>query len=845
MVKKYVLMLVVSIMFFTFGISSVAADGNMGEIVLNKTAVKNDAQYGRSATITLSIDSTAFIDIGKTDVVLVLDRSRSMDNNSKMINTKKAAKDLIDALINNNTKGKVRAAVVTYGYEVLDGTYQQASNYYADEDGNIKEPEADYTTSLTNNAKILKNTIDAIPDLLDDIAQGTNIQAGLKKAQSLLSSSGTDTKKIVILLSDGIPSIFTGSSKERCGNGSNDNADEDDNCKINGSSGKPSVAAKNVATTMKNSTNNIEIFTVGFGISENEEAQSFLKAVSTNPDSSHSYLANTYGELVTAFNSMVKNYVVVATGATVEDIVPSGFRVKEDTLPSGATLVAGDTPGTTKIVWNVGNVNSSKTHTLSYEVEAIEEYGSMYTNVSATLTATSAKGNPIYGSSQSVSLDFEKPIIQVPGVTVDDNYTENDTYFVKQGTTLTVNNINGILANDKLGEDYKNLDGGATVTDRIVLVSDTGSTAGNLNKINIDPVTGAFTFTADSTMLNNITYKYYVETTITLNGQTTTVKSNTSTITLKVVKYPTEYIVNYFEQGTTNKVANSKEALGNAYESVTENAIDIKGYNKVNPISTTIELAKENNVINFYYTKRTDLSYTVNYLEKGTNKVLADAKVVEEQTYLSEVTEEAIEIKGYNKVEPTEVTITIDVEGNVINFYYTAKEVNYTVNYFLKDTITKIKDSKNLVAIFGTKVKSSLYIEEIFGYTYDSSNIDELTIAADEENNIINLYYVEVRGTVKAIYVDKEGNEISDSIITEGRIGTEYKTEAKEIEKYILVEVKGAMEDEYTEEEIVVTYIYEMVPNTGLFENNISGYGSIISLILLLVLTFVKKKIFN
>ena len=57
-------------------------------------------------------------------------------------------------------------------------------------------------------------------------------------------------------------------------------------------------------------------------------------------------------------------------------------------------------------------------------------------------------------------------------------------------------------------------------------------------------------------------------------------------------------------------------------DEVVENAIDIFGYNKVNE-QETIEIGVDDNVINFYYTKRTDLSYTVNYLEKDTNAVLA------------------------------------------------------------------------------------------------------------------------------------------------------------------------------------------------------------------------------
>ena len=814
--KKYLLTLLISITTFVVGINYVNAEGDPGEILLSKTAVKDDVTYGRTATVTLSINSNAFTDTDKTDVVLILDRSTSMDG-TKMSNTKSAAKDLIDSIINNNTKNKFRAAIVTYGTELLSS----------------------YTSSaLTNNASTLKGLIDSIPNNLYN--QGTNIHAGLVKANSLLSSSPTGTKKIVILLSDGIPTFYIGTDNDTCGNGQNDNYDSDWGCTVNGNN-KPSTVANATATTMKSS--GIDIYTVGFNISNNNAAKNFLKDVSSDPDSTYSHLATNYSDLVTVFNNMVKSFTVVATNATVVDTVPKGFQIKDGTLPSGATAVV-NSDGTTTITWNVGDVDSSKTQSLSYVVEAKDnEYGSMYTNVSATLTATSANGNPKYGSSNPVTIDFEKPYVPIPGVTVDDNYTTSDTYFVKQGTTLTVEDIYGILSNDKL--EVKNLDESATVVDRIVLVEDTASTAGDLNNITINETTGAFTFKADQNDLGNVTYKYYVETTVTVGGVSTIVKSNTSTITLKVIKYPTTYTVNYLEKNTNKVLSNSKNGTGNAFENITEEAININGYNKVNPTSQTITLNKENNVINFYYEKRTDLSYTVYYKEVGTEKELADAKEVTSQTFGSSVTENAIEINGYNKVNPTTSTIEITTGENEITFYYEAKEINYIVNYFLKGTSTKIKDSKNLKAIFGTKVESSLHIEEIFGYKYDSSNVDELLITTNEETNVINLYYVEIKGSVKAIYVDENGNEISESIITEGRIGTEYKTSVKEINKYIFREVSGNENGTYTEEEIVVTYVYETVPNTGLFENNISMVASVISIMLFTVLTYIKKKIFN
>ncbi|WP_312832786.1 S-layer homology domain-containing protein, partial [Sedimentibacter saalensis] len=69
-----------------------------------------------------------------------------------------------------------------------------------------------------------------------------------------------------------------------------------------------------------------------------------------------------------------------------------------------------------------------------------------------------------------------------------------------------------------------------------------------------------------------------------------------------------------------------------------------------------------------------NVSYTINYLELGTNLPVADT-VTKSGIYGSDVTENAINVNGYNKVGQTEKTITLDLNGNVINFYYSKHQV--------------------------------------------------------------------------------------------------------------------------------------------------------------------------
>ena len=133
------------------------------------------------------------------------------------------------------------------------------------------------------------------------------------------------------------------------------------------------------------------------------------------------------------------------------------------------------------------------------------------------------------------------------------------------------------------------------------------------------------------------------------------------------------YTVNYLEKGTTNVLATAKtqgnQTFGTEITSADE-VISINGYNFDSADKEKLTIGTGENVINLYYTKRTDLSYTVNYYWMGTTTKIADSKTVDKQTFDAKVTESAIDVAGYTKADPTEKTITIAVEGNEINFYY-------------------------------------------------------------------------------------------------------------------------------------------------------------------------------
>ena len=276
------------------------------------------------------------------------------------------------------------------------------------------------------------------------------------------------------------------------------------------------------------------------------------------------------------------------------------------------------------------------------------------------------------------------------------------------------------------------------------------------------------------------------------------------------------YTVNYLEKDT-NEVLQAPKTKGNMIfedEIISSNeVIDIDGYNYDSVDKDKLVIGTGENVINIYYTKRADLSYIVNYLEKGTNKVLHDQKIQENMTFESVVTsaDEVIDIDGYNYDSVDKETLTITTEENVINIYYTKRtDLSYTVNYLEKDTNNVLHEQKVQDGMtFESTINSSDEVIDIYGYNYDSVDKDTLTITTGE--NVINIYYTK-KDTKVTVHYYEEGttNKVSEDVEIPGKVFDNYETEsASDIPtKYELVAEPENKNGTMTEDEITVIYYY-------------------------------------
>ena len=175
-----------------------------------------------------------------------------------------------------------------------------------------------------------------------------------------------------------------------------------------------------------------------------------------------------------------------------------------------------------------------------------------------------------------------------------------------------------------------------------------------------------------------------------------------------------------------------------------------------------------NLIVKLYYARRNDLSYTVYYKEQGTENELADAKVVNGQKFGDVVTENAIDIDGYNKVNPTSADITITTGKNEYTFYYTKRaDLSYTVNYYYNGELKHSVTFDNMEYL--DKISGVEEMPKYNGVTYTKYDLKTssanglLPLIIGTGSNYINVYYGTPNVTISK-NVNKTAVKVGDTL---------------------------------------------------------------------------------
>lgn len=254
--------------------------------------------------------------------------------------------------------------------------------------------------------------------------------------------------------------------------------------------------------------------------------------------------------------------------------------------------------------------------------------------------------------------------------------------------------------------------------------------------------------------------------------------------------------------------------------------------------SVTIDIANpDNNTYTFVYVPKAEVTYTVRYLEKGTNNQLAAPKTV--TTHDAVVTETFKQITGYAP-DAYQKQLVLAAEGNEIIFWYVKDEAHAPVHIIhwtqniAGEGYTEYQSSTNLNGVIGTVYSETPLT--IAGFTYNGTKSNasgELTAAG----LVLNLYYDRIEYPYEFRFLE-QGTErpLADTVTGNARYQAQVTQTAKTIPGYTLVSAENqainiATEDPanvadknvktfyYTEQTVDIKYVVVGPDGCGTLDN--------------------------
>ncbi|WP_425464951.1 MucBP domain-containing protein, partial [Paenibacillus dokdonensis] len=720
--------------------ASAAASGeivwpNPGATNLKKIAEPVEGKKGQWK-VTLTVEGKNI----KTasDVVLVIDRSGSMDNSKRMDNAKTAAQKFVDNLLLKDSTTKI--AVVTF-----DKTADVKSELVG----------VDKKADLT---KVIKN--------ITVSNEGTNIQAGLNKARTMLEKSSAQNK-VVVLLSDGAPTYSYKASNAAAytwpSNKYSFTLSEFSYNKVLGSGGDFGLEYWS-GFTYKNETytvnkfkvqdngiaalseaklardGGIGIYSIGLEVGNDDNAKYVLNNVQNK-----GYYSSNSGDLSKVFNELSGQISYAAQNAVVTDPMGAMFnKVNEPAISQGT--IEWDSK-TETFTWKVGNVMEGSPATLTYNVEldpkqTIDSNTAYPTNGDTILKYDDINGKKTTKYFEVPKVSFGKGSILVKGYRVNnDGQPINEDGVVVDKPEQAQELVKGYYFKDKSNNESldinKSYDVAAPSVDSYEL------------KVGTDPTKVSLT-----------------------------IGNPTPTVWFGYVQAVEQQVnVKYLEKGTNKELSSATMEKGIKGKQVQLTAKTIQGYTAEKSSDKYTFTTDKDQTYTFYYTAN-EQTVTVKYLEKGTNKEVSPATTAKGGTG-KEVDLKAANVAGYTP-EKSEAKYTFTAEsGQVYTFYYTANEYKVTVKY--QDESGKdVAPAQDLKGKAGDKLDVTAV--EVEGYAPVKSS-DVYTVTNKDNQQYVFTYKVKTYPvTVK--FQDESGKELATAVKMEGAAGAKLNVTAANVEGY-------------------------------------------------------------
>ena len=613
---------------------------------------------------------------------------------------------------------------------------------------------------------------------------GTNLQAGLLKANELLSDTSIpeNAVKYVVVISDGQPTFYYDNKGYTSGNG-------------NSTTKETYKATIGAATTLKNQA---EIFSIGYMLPSgtvygNKTAADILTEVSSpNKEGSiiKHYVDGKPEDVANAFTNIAEEISTANAGTNAQ---------LTDKLGNAFSFVDGN--GNTYTSSTIGEITEEGT-SFSFNIKIDEDSSNGWhpTNNGFILKYTNYKGEEVTLNSESDPLVYweAKQYNYVIKYYLDD--TNGNPIATENGTAplneeIKVNEEKHLSSH--IGYEYTGGDKDFSISkneeENIAIIVYTKVNYNyvinyykdSISEDNfINRVTGTANYkdtinVEEEKFLSGLTGYEYTD-----GEKTITISTNNNENIVNIVytkknyNYEVRYYLDSLEGTHLGTVAGTgvinKQIIVNEELKLSDDKAIGYAYNGIN-LDFTIEDTNELIIVNVIYNK-VKYNWQINYYKDsiatdtylGSDNGTAyynDVINVEEEKFLSGLT-------GYEYTDG-EKTITISTNNNenIVNIVYTKKDYEYTVKYYFDGVESIPTLSKGGYSVYGSVLYASAYnltekeIEDNNLENYILSPVNPYnpeSIVINTENNLINIYYVS-KSNITNQKVTKNTNDIITS----------------------------------------------------------------------------------
>lgn len=280
-------------------------------------------------------------------------------------------------------------------------------------------------------------------------------------------------------------------------------------------------------------------------------------------------------------------------------------------------------------------------------------------------------------------------------------------------------------------------------------------------------------------------------------------KWNSDKLLTYTVKYELENGTEIAPPTTGSALAGTTKTFNAKYGTELNEGYQSGNFPKVGSHSITIDIEKpENNTFTFVYVPKAEVEYTVKYLEKGTEKQLADIKTV--TTRDAVITETFKQITGYAP-DAYQKQLVLAAEGNEIIFWYIKDNehapvqiIHWTQN-IAGEGYAEYQKSTNLNAEIGKPYSETPLNIPGFEYNLNPQHpVDGYPAQASgtltEAGLVLNLYYDRIEYPYEFRFVEKDSdpeNPLADPVKDNARYQAQVTQTAKAIPGYTLVSAEN------------------------------------------------------